>query len=178
MPVLDEIQVNQELSEEFRGLEEFCAENTGSELVYFEVVKKDPLAMDTITLAFTMQNLVRLSRELMDQILPTLNDDDQITLREILSSKGIQLDKKHAQDLRQILFAFRDVEDESIAANMLRAFQLMTIARERKRMVFNFGESYDPPDEGWTAEDFGGDDTALETVRSVEDPRWNRDEEM
>jgi len=178
MSLLDEIQVNQELSEEFRAFEEFCGENTGSELVYFGVVKKDPLAMDPVTLAFTMQNLVRLSRELMDQIIPTLNDEAQITLGEILSSKGIQLDKKLAQDLRLVLFAFRDEEDESIAVNMVRAFQLMTIGRERKRVVFNFGESYAPPDEGWTAEDFAGDDTMFEAVRSVEDPRWNHDEEM
>jgi len=178
MSIHDEIQVSQELSEEFRAFEEFCTENTGSEIVYFDVVAKDPLAMDPLTLAFSMQNLLRLSRELMDRILTTLNDDSQITLEEILSSKGIQLDKKRAQELRHVLFAFRDQGDDSITSDMVTAFQLMTIGRERTRVTLNYGESYNPPDEGWTAEDFGGDDTTLETVRSVEDPRWSLDEEM
>jgi len=174
----DEVQVSPELSEEFRAFEEFCAENSGSELVYFDVVAKEPLAMDAVTLAFSMRNLVRLSRELMDLILSTLNSDTHITVADILSTRGIQLDKNHAPRLRQVLFAFRDQDDEAVSANLVRAFQLMTISRERKRVVLNYGESYTPPEEGWTAEDFGGDEAMLETVRSVEDPRWKHEEEM
>jgi hypothetical protein len=54
----------------------------------------------------------------------------------------------------------------------------MTISRERGKVVLNFDESYTPPDEGWTAEDFGNDDTMLETVRSIEDPHWTRTDEV
>lgn len=174
----DEIQVSPELSDEFRAFEEFCAENSGSELVYFDVVARDPLAMDSVTLAFSMRNLVRLSREVMDLILSTLNGDSHLTVRDILSAKGIQLDKNHAPRLRQVLFAFRDQDDEAVADSLVRAFQLMTISRERRKVVLNYGESYNPPEEGWTAEDFGGDEAMLETVRSVEEPRWNSEEEV
>jgi hypothetical protein len=53
----------------------------------------------------------------------------------------------------------------------------MTILRQRKRVVLNFEESYDAPEDSWTSEDFGGDDTLLETVRAIEDPYWISTEE-
>jgi hypothetical protein len=53
----------------------------------------------------------------------------------------------------------------------------MTILRQRKRVVLNFEESYAAPDDSWTAEDFGGDDTLMETVRAIEDPYWISTEE-
>lgn len=173
----DEIQVNPELSQEFRSFEEFCSENTGSELIYFDVVAKNPLEMDPVTLAFSMRNLIRLSKGLMDRLLDSMRDDSQPTVQEILSSRGIELDKSQASRLREIMFAFRDNSDEMIRENFVKAFQLMTIARQWKRVALNLGESYHPPTEGWTMEDFGDDDSVLETVRSVEDPRWTRAEE-
>ncbi len=63
-------------------------------------------------------------------------------------------------------------------ANLVRALQLLTITRERKKVVLNLAESYAPPDEGWLEEDFGGDDAMLETVRAIEDPHWINAEEM
>jgi hypothetical protein len=38
------------------------------------------------------------------------------------------------------------------------------------------GESYSPPEEGWTSEDFGDDDSMLEAVRAIEDPHWTETE--
>jgi hypothetical protein len=178
MPLDDEIPVSPEISEEFTSFEEFCSENTGRELQYLEVVGKSPLEMDAVTLAFSMRHLVRLSRGLMDMLLGSLNDDSVPLLENILAAKGLQLDKTHAPILRDVIFAFRDSsEKEETSSILVRAFQLMTISRERRRVVLNLGESYAPPDEGWTQEDFGGDDSMLETVRSIEDPRWTTAEE-
>jgi len=59
---------------------------------------------------------------------------------------------------------------------MVKALQLMTIGRERRRVMLSFGETYAPPNEGWLPEDFGGDDTTYETIRSIEDPRWMESE--
>jgi len=177
MSLDDEIQVSPELSQEYKSFEEFCCENTGSELAYFDVVAKNPLEMDPVTLAFSMRNLLRLSRQLVDLLLESLNSDSQTTVQDILASQGIQLDKSQAPRLRQIMFAFRDDNDEETTSNLVKAFQLMTIAREFPRVALNLGESYSPPDEGWTPEDFGGDDSMLEAVRSVEDPRWNQEKE-
>lgn len=172
-----EILVGPEMSEEFKTFEEFCNENAGRELVYLEVVEKSPLDMDAVTLAFSMRHLLRLSRGVMDLLLESLNGETAPTLQEVLASKGVQLDKTHAQRLRDVVFAFRDSPDEESGYTMVKALQLMTMSRERKRVMLNLGESYTPPDEGWTPEDFGGDDSMLQTVRSIEDPRWTDEED-
>ncbi len=99
------------------------------------------------------------------------------SLESILATKGIQLDKARAEILRNVIFAFRDSTDEEGRSVLIRALQLMAISRERRRVILNLGESYSPPDEGWTEEDFGGDDSMLETVRAIEDPRWVTEEE-
>ncbi len=177
MPPNDEILVSPELSEEFRTFEEFCSENAGRELAYLEVVTQSPRDMDPVTLAFSMRHLIRMSRPLMDLLLESLNNDSSPSLQTILDSKGIQLDKTHAPELRNIIFAFRDTADEETNLNLVKAFQLMIISRERRKVVLNLGESYAPPDEGWTPEDFGGDDSMLEAVRQIEDPRWTDSEE-
>lgn len=172
-----EILVGPEMSEEFKTFEEFCSENTGRELVYLEVVEKSPLDMDAVTLAFSMRHLLRLSRGVMDLLLESLNGETEPTLQEVLASKGVQLDKTHAERLRKVVFAFRDAADAETGCTMVKALQLMTMSRERKRVMLNLGESYTPPDEGWSPEDFGGDDSMLQTVRSIEDPRWNDEQE-
>jgi len=177
MPPDDEILVSPELSEEFRSFEEFCSENPGRELTYLEVVNQNPRELDPVTLAFSMRHLVRMSRPLTDLLLESLNGDSAPTLQALLDSKGIQLDKTHAPELRNVIFAFRDAEEEETRLNMVKAFQLMIISRERRKVILNLGESYAPPDEGWTSEDFGGDDSMLEAVRQVEDPRWIDSEE-
>jgi hypothetical protein len=177
MPADQEILVSPELSEEYQTYEEFCSENTGHELVYLDVVGKNPLEMDAVTLAFSLRHLLRLSRNVMDMLLESLNGDSAPGFKDILDTKGIQLDKTHAARLREVLFAFRDAPDEEAGASMVRALQLMTISRESKKVQLTLGESYAPPDEGWTSEDFGGDDSMLETVKSIEDPRWNETEE-
>jgi len=168
----EEIIVSPELSEEFKSLEEFCSENSGRELDYLGVVESNPLQMDSLTLAFSMRHFLRLSRNLMNLLVNSLNGDTAPTLKEVLATKGIDLDKSQAARLRQIIFAFRDSVDDEIAANMVKALQLMTISRERRRVMLSLGETYAPPDEGWLPEDFGGDDTTYETIRSIEDPRW------
>jgi len=177
MPADDEIHVSPELSEEFTSFEEFCADNAGNELAYLEVVAKNPLEMDPVTRAFSMRHLLRLSRGVMDLLLESLNGDTEPSLKAILAARGIDLDKRHAQSLRDIVFAFRDASEEEAGSNMVRALQLMTMSRERKRVILNLGESYNPPDEGWLPEDFGGDDSSYETVRAIEDPRWTETQE-
>lgn len=172
MPIDDEILVNPEISEQFRAFEEFCSENMGNELAYLEVVEKNPLEMDPVTLAFSLRHLMRLSRQLMDLVLESLGNDSELTLEEILASRGIELGKAHAGQVRKIIFAFRDSEDGEAKRSMVTALQLMTISRERRRVVLNLGESYNPPEEGWTAEDFGDDDSMFEAVRAIEDPHW------
>lgn len=172
----EEIVVCPELSEEFKSFEEFSSDNSGNELLYFDVVAKNPLEMDAVTLAFSMRNLLRLSRPLMDILLKSLNGDCQPTLTEILACKGIELSKSKASSLRQIFHAFSECPDDPGDNALVKALQLMTIARERKNVILNLGETYNPPDEGWTPEDFGGDDSMMEAVRSVEDPRWNPEE--
>jgi len=177
MTMDEEIAVSPEVSEEFATFEEFCSENVGHELVYLDVVAGNPLQMDPVTLAFSMRHLMRLSRGLMDLLLESVNGDFMPDLRQVLDSKGIQLDKSQAQRLRAIIFSFRDCPDENSRRNLVKALQLMTISRERRRVVLNLGESYAPPDEGWTSEDFGDDDSMLQTVRAIEDPHWTDTEE-
>ena len=173
----DEIQVGSELSEEFRSFEEFCTENAGREQAYLELVSSNPLEMDAVTLAFCLRHMFRLSKDLMNLILKSLGDDEKPTLSDLLATKGIQLDKSRASELRDIIFAFRDTPDELVSSTMVRAFQLMTIGRERKRVKLQVGEAYERYDEGWLAEDFGGDESLLETVRAIEDPHWKDSEE-
>lgn len=173
----EEIVVSPELSQEFKNFDEFCAENTGRELAYLEVVGKNPLEMDPVTLAFSMRHLMRMSREVLDLLLKSVNDDSTPQLESVLAVKGIQLDKSQAARLREIIFAFRDASDAETGENLVKALQLMTISRERRRVVLSLDEAYAPPEEGWTPEDFGGDDSMLEAVRSIEDPHWiNTDE--
>ncbi len=174
----DEILASPDISEQFRTFEEFCSENTGREMSYLDVVAQNPLEMDPITLAFSMRHLMRFSRELMDLLLQSLKNESLPTLQVILASKGIQLDKAQATCLRNVIFSFRDSSDEETSAKLVTALQLMTISRERSKVVLNLGESYAPPDEGWTAEDFGNDDSMLETVRSIEDPHWTQTDEV
>ena len=173
----EEIAVGPELSHDFKSFEELCAENGGSELPYLEMTAQKPLEMDPATLAFSMRHVVRLSRELLDLLLASISEDSELGLDAILASKGIQLDKNRATELRQIIFAFRDSTDPELRRNLTKAFQLITMSRERNRITLNLEESYAPAPEGWTEEDFGGDETLLETVRAVEDPHWIRTEE-
>lgn len=173
----DEIVLNPEISEEFYNFDEFCSENTGHELTYFDLVVKNPLEIDSVTLAFSIRHLVRLSRGLLDMLVENIQNETPLSVEDILAIKGIQLDKTYASKLRDTIFAFRDCTDEEIKGNLVKTFQLLAISRERKKLSLNLGESYNPPDEGWTAEDFGGDDSMLDTVRSVEDPHWIKTEE-
>jgi hypothetical protein len=177
MKMDEEIVVGPELSQEFSNFQEFCAENTGQELLYFEVVQRTPLQMDPLTLAFSMRHLVRLSRPLMDLLLQSLDGESEPALAAILATKGIQLDKTHAAALRDIVFSFRDAEEGEPQSSLVKAFQLMTISRNLPTVVLSLDESYQPPEEGWTAEDFGDDDSLYETVRSIEDPYWIKTEE-
>ncbi len=173
----EEISVSPELSQDFKSFEELCAENDGSELPYLQLAAQKPLEMDAATLAFSMRHVVRLSRELLDLLLGSINEDSELELDAIVASKGIQLDKSHATELRQIIFAFRDTEDPELRRNLTKVFQLITMSRERNRIALSLEESYSPTPEGWTEEDFGGDETLLETVRAIEDPHWIRTEE-
>jgi hypothetical protein len=178
MTIEEEIVISPDISQDFQSFEEFCAENSGRELAYLELVAKNPLDMDAVTLAFSMRHLIRLSRELMDMLLESFKNESSLELTDILAVKGIQLDKIHSARLRDIIFAFRDCQDSEFSASLVRAFQLMTISRERRKVVLNLGESYAPPEEGWIQEDFGGDDSMLETVRAIEDPHWINAEEI
>jgi hypothetical protein len=179
MSLDDEINVCPEISEDFQNFAEFCSENTGREVSYLEVVGKNPLEMDSVTIAFSMRHLIRLSKDLLEMLLQSVQDDSMPpSLESILAAKGVQLDKTHAVTVRDVIFAYRDTLDEESRSVLVRAFQLMAITRERRRMILNLGESYAPPDEGWTQEDFGGDDSMLETVRAVEDPHWVTEEDM
>lgn len=166
-----------EVSEEFQSFEEFCEENAGHELTYLELVRKSPLDMDSVTLAFCMRHLVRLSREMMDVLLGSLQTEEVPELHDLLAVKGIQLDKTRGEVLREIVFSFRDCADDEIRNRLSRAFQLMTIGRERRKVRLTLGEAYAPPSDGWTLEDFGGDDSLLDTVRAIEDPLWTKTEE-
>jgi hypothetical protein len=178
MPNDAEIIAGPEISEEFMQLEEFCTENVGQELAYLQLVSSNPLEMDPVTLAFCMRHLVRLSGELMDLILKSLDSDPPPDLSTVLKAKGIQLDKARAGNLRDIFFAFRDATDPEQSSKIVRALQLMTMGRERHRVVLSLGESYTPPEEGWTLEDFGGDELAMEAVRSVEQEAGPKFEEI
>ena len=169
MSLDDEIVAGPEVSEEFARFEEFCAENTGREFAYLQMVKSSPLEMDAVTLAFCMRHLVRMSDGLTDMLLSTLDNDPPPELHTVLDAHGIQLDKSQAEDLRRIIFSFRDSPDGECQLPFVRALQLITIGRHRARVVLNLGESYNPPDEGWTLEDVGGDELTLETVRTVEE---------
>lgn len=173
----EDIQVTPELSQDFTMLDEFCNENSGQELGYLEVVVKNPLDMDAVTIAFSMRHLVRLSKDLTETLLQSLTDDSVPTLGSILASKGIQLDKTHSDELRGIIFTFRDSADEETSAILVKAFQLIAMIRNKRRLNLNLAESYSPPEDGWTEEDLG-DASALEAVRSIEDPRWINSEDM
>ncbi|MBM4329577.1 MAG: hypothetical protein FJ118_20750 [Deltaproteobacteria bacterium] len=173
----EEIIVTADLSEEFRGFEEFCVENAGRESVYLRMVAEKPLEMDSITLAFSMRHLVRLSKDLMEMLLKSVTNEDSPDLATMLGTKGIQLDKSNAEALRKIIFAFKDAPDQESSGALARAFQLMTMSRHRRRIKLTLTESYAPSEEGWLAEDFGGDDSLLETVRSIESPHWTQTEE-
>lgn len=177
MAVDEEISVGPELSQEFKVFQEFCTENSGQELAYFEVVRNNPLEIDPVTLAFSMRHLLRLSQTLMNVLLESLDGDSTPTLDSLLKAKGIELGKSHATSLREVIFSFRDCNDAERQNNLVKAFQLMTMSRLPRRIVLNLAESYAPPEEGWTSEDFGGDESLLETVRSVEDPHWIKPEE-
>jgi hypothetical protein len=177
MPPDEEIVVGPELSHDFQTFEELCAENTGQEVTYLEMVSRNPLEIDPVTLAFSLTHFIRLSRELLDTLLASMSDESEPELKTVLATQGIQLDKKHAHSLRSVIFAFRDSEEPERAGNLVRALQLMTILRERKRVTLDLEESYAAPDDTWTSEDFGGDETLLETVRAIEDPRWISTEE-
>ncbi|MGD9819312.1 MAG: hypothetical protein AB7V04_11510 [Desulfomonilaceae bacterium] len=173
-----EIVVNPELSSEFRSFEEFCDENSGSEGIYLDLIAKNPTVMDAVTLAFCMRHLVKLSQEFMTKAFASIKNDNIADLRELLDTKGIQLDKKHSDKLRKIVFAFRDTDDDQIKSELARAFTLIAFTRARKNLVLNIGESYRPPDEGWIDEDFDGNESAFEMVRAIEDPHWSGDEEI
>ncbi|HMK34606.1 MAG TPA: hypothetical protein VK463_06050 [Desulfomonilaceae bacterium] len=174
----EEILISPEISQDFQSFEEFCGENAGRERAYLELVAKNPLDMDAVTLAFTMRHLVRLSRHLMDMLLESFRNESVPELADILAVRGVQLDKTQSALLRDVIFAFRDSHDSEFSATLVRAFQLMTISRERNKVALNLGEAYSPPEEGWTQEDFGGDDSMLETVRAIEDPHWVNAEEI
>ncbi len=178
MSIDDEIVINPELSAEFRSFEEFCDENSGSEKMYLELIAQNPTAMDSVTIAFCMRRLVKLSKEFVERVFISVKDDEIPDLTDLLATKGIQLDKNHSGKLREIIFAFRDSEDEQTRAELSKALTLITLTREKRRVVFNVGESYKPPDEGWLAEDFDGDDSAYEMVRAVENPHWSGEEEI
>jgi hypothetical protein len=173
----EEIIVTADLSEEFKGFEEFCAENAGRESVYLQMVAEKPLEMDSITLAFSMRHLVRLSKDLMEMLLKSTASEDSPDLAALLASKGIQLDKSNAEALRKVIFAFRDAPDQDSSGTLVRSFQLMTMSRQRRRIKLSLTESYSPAEEGWLVEDFGGDDSLLETVRAIETPHWVQTEE-
>ncbi len=177
MPAEDEIRAGPMISEEFRLFEEFCSENTGRESAYLDLVFSNPLEMDAITLAFSMRHMIRLSRELLEFMLNTLDDSEAPDVSSLLAVKGIQLDKNHAARLREVIFAFRDCPDKELRKTLVSALQLMTISRERRRVTLTLGESYAPTEEGWTSEDFGGDDSVFEAVRSIEDAHWRDPEE-
>ena len=63
MSIDDEIVINPELSADFRSFEEFCDENSGSEKMYLELIAKNPTVMDSVTIAFCIRRLVKLSKE-------------------------------------------------------------------------------------------------------------------
>jgi len=177
MAGIQEVVVGPELSLEFRNFQEFCAENSGQELLYFGVVRNNPAEMDAVTLAFSMRHLLRLSRPLMEMLLQSLNGDTLPDMQAVLATKGIQLDKSHSAELREIVFAFRDIEDPERQDSFVRALQLMTMSRNSQNLLLNLEEAYMPPEEGWTAEDFGDDESLFETVRAIEDPYWIKTEE-
>ncbi len=171
------ISVDPLLSEEFVSFEEFCTENAGRELSYFEMVIGNPLEMDSMTLAFTMKHMLRFSRELQDLLLKSLDGGSTPDLPAILGIKGIQLDKNYATSVRDVIFAFRECSDPDTSCKLVRALQLMTMTRERQKVKLNLSESYLPPDEGWTSEDYGDDENVMAAVRSVEDTHWTETEE-
>jgi hypothetical protein len=172
-----EIVVGPELSLEFRNFQEFCGDNSGQELLYLEVVRNNPREMDPVTLAFSLRHLLRLSGPLMNVLLESLNADSSPDMKAVLATKGIQLDKARATELRDIVFAFRDEADPERQHSFVRALQLMTMSRNSQNLVLSLEEEYMPPEEGWTSEDFGDDESLFETVRAIEDPYWIKTEE-
>lgn len=171
------IKIPPEVSIEYASFEEFCSENTGRELTYLSLVKENPLEMDTVTIAFSIRHLVRLSKPLRDKLLEAVIQDDYLDMKTVLSIKGVELDKNHAEDVRKIIFAFRDSLEPSIETKLVKALQLLSISRDRDRVILNCPETYRPPDEGWTDEDFDGNEYGLATVRTIEDSGWGRSEE-
>jgi hypothetical protein len=164
----DKIMANPDISQEFRQFEEFCSENAGNQLIYLELVKSNPLEMDPVTLAFSLRHLLRLSKRAIDLLVDSVAGDSALPLAAILDVKGIDLDKSQAKTLRDIIHAFRDCEDPERQELLVKAFQIMAMSRERKRVRLNLGEKYSHPEDGWTDEDFGGDEYAMHMVRSVE----------
>ena len=77
----------------------------------------------------------------------------------------------------RILFLHFEIPMTKKQRKTVKALQIMTNVRQRRRITLNLGESYRAPDEGWLDEDFGGDEGILETVKAVEDPRWNQQED-
>ncbi len=177
MPLDEEIVIGPELSHDFQNFEELYAENSGQELQYLDIVSRTPLEIDPVTLAFSLTRFLRLSQGLMDKLLASMSEDSEPELKAVLALRGIKLDLKNADKLRNVIFAFRDSQEPERARILVRALQIMTILRERKRVTLNLEESYAAPDDSWTAEDFGGDDTLLDTVRAIEDPYWIPTEE-
>jgi hypothetical protein len=166
----EEFSASPEISEEFRSFEEFCAENSGREKDYLELTARNPLEMDSLTLAFSLRHLMRMSGDLLEELLLSLSDETPPDLLRILKIKGVELGKLHADKVRGIIFAFRDAETSEVRDKLARAFQLMAMGRARNRVALNLSESYNPPEEGWLSEDFGGDEFVMETVMSVENP--------
>lgn len=166
----EEFSASPEMSEEFRSFEEFSIENSGREKDYLGLAAANPLKMDSLTLAFSMRHLIRMSGELLESLLVSIAEDRPPELHRILKIKGVELGKVHAEEVRGIIFAFRDAADPEVRDELARAFQLLAIGRAGDRVALRLGESYNPPEEGWLPEDFGGDEFAMETVMSVENP--------
>jgi hypothetical protein len=166
----EEFSASPEISEEYRSFEEFSVENSGRENDYLELAARSPLQMDSLTLAFSMRHLMRMSGDLLESLLVSLVHDAPPDLLRVLKTKGVELGRLHAEKVRGIIFAFRDSEDPEVRDKLSRAFQLMAMGRAQGRVALSLGESYNPPEEGWLSEDFGGDEFAMETVLCVENP--------
>ena len=91
-----------------------------------------------------------------------------------VKNRFIELWKKYFGNSELPIIMYYDEETRDV---LVKALQIMTITRQRRRVTLNLGESYKAPDEGWLEEDFGGDEGILETVKAVEDPRWNQQED-
>ena len=81
MPLDEEIAIGPELSHDFQNFEELYAENSGQELQYLEIVGRNPLEIDPVTLAFSLTQFLRLSPELMDMLLMSMSGDSEPELK-------------------------------------------------------------------------------------------------